>query len=438
MGFKHGTALLVSDDLPSPISWGLMRPVILLNRRVLDLHDQAEAIIAHELAHITRLDWAKLLLARLATALYWFNPFVWMLAREAHQLREETADDAVLAANIADTDYAELLVGAARHQCRGLLLTAHGVAPSRHSLSRRIRRVLDTGSVRGPAARGFAAGVAVGVLGVAAPLAALSVNGPPAPTDGAEYRTLPSAVVKTVSVATRRSADMIHTAFKPQASPSGPVTASATAIDSSLQHDRSRWLPPAVPAPPAPPAPPAVPDRFNLRSADGAEISMDGAGITMRSADGATLNLRSGNAVDRSIAMKALGVTSEYAAAMRAATGESMDSRRLMQLRGAGVTPEFVREMRRAGLDELTTGDLIKARSLGVTGAYISDLAASGYPDLDLDQIVRMRALGVTPAFIRQLNKAGYRHRSPDELIRMKMFGFDPNAPPGEDSGPDG
>ena len=31
MGFKHGTALLTSDELPSPISWGLMRPVILLN-----------------------------------------------------------------------------------------------------------------------------------------------------------------------------------------------------------------------------------------------------------------------------------------------------------------------------------------------------------------------------------------------------------------------
>ena len=27
MGFKHGTALLISNDLSSPISWGLMRPV---------------------------------------------------------------------------------------------------------------------------------------------------------------------------------------------------------------------------------------------------------------------------------------------------------------------------------------------------------------------------------------------------------------------------
>jgi beta-lactamase regulating signal transducer with metallopeptidase domain len=32
MGFKHGTALLVSDELSSPVSWGLLRPIILLNQ----------------------------------------------------------------------------------------------------------------------------------------------------------------------------------------------------------------------------------------------------------------------------------------------------------------------------------------------------------------------------------------------------------------------
>jgi beta-lactamase regulating signal transducer with metallopeptidase domain len=88
MGFKHGTALLTTNELASPISWGLMRPVILLNSRAVEAADEAEAIIAHELAHVARMDWLKLLLARVATALFWFNPLVWVLAREAHQLRE--------------------------------------------------------------------------------------------------------------------------------------------------------------------------------------------------------------------------------------------------------------------------------------------------------------------------------------------------------------
>src|SRR3546814_20688000 len=72
----------------------------------------------HELAHVARLDWAKLLGARVACAVFWFNPLVWMLARESHQLREEAADEAVLMADIDGPDYATLLVGAARHANR--------------------------------------------------------------------------------------------------------------------------------------------------------------------------------------------------------------------------------------------------------------------------------------------------------------------------------
>jgi len=181
MGFKHGTALLTSNALASPVSWGLVRPVILLNSRAVEASSEAEAILAHELAHVARMDWAKLLLARVATALFWFNPLVWVLAREAHQLREETADDAVLAADIADTEYAQLLVGVARHECPGLLLGAHGVAPSKSSLARRVARVLDGKSVRGPVARGFAFGVFAGAVLIAAPLAALTLT-PGGPT----------------------------------------------------------------------------------------------------------------------------------------------------------------------------------------------------------------------------------------------------------------
>ncbi|MGH6633809.1 MAG: M56 family metallopeptidase, partial [Sphingopyxis sp.] len=129
MGFKHGTALLVSNELRSPISWGVLRSTIVLSPKAVAASGEAEAIIAHELAHVARLDWAKLLGARAACAVFWFNPLVWMLARESHQLREEAADDAVLMADINGPDYATLLVGAARHDNQGALLAAHGVSP---------------------------------------------------------------------------------------------------------------------------------------------------------------------------------------------------------------------------------------------------------------------------------------------------------------------
>src|SRR3569623_1523378 len=172
MGFKHGTAVLGSEELRAPVSWGVIRPIILLNEQAVDATTEAEAIIAHELAHVARLDWAKLLVSRLACALFWFNPLVWRLARECHQLREEAADDAVLLSEVDGADYASLLVNAARHDIKALLIAAHGVAPGKDSLKRRITRVLDADLARGPANGAWAALCLIVLVAVAAPLAA--------------------------------------------------------------------------------------------------------------------------------------------------------------------------------------------------------------------------------------------------------------------------
>ncbi|MDO9487172.1 MAG: M56 family metallopeptidase, partial [Sphingomonadaceae bacterium] len=207
MGFKSGTALLVSPDIGSPVSWGLMRPVILLNEAAIGSQGQAEAIIAHELAHVARLDWAKLLLARVTAALFWFNPLVWVLTRHCHQLREESADDAVLAHDVPDLDYAELLVGVARHESGALLLAANGVAPSRGSLAQRVTRVLDTSLRRAPARFGWTTAVSLGAALFAAPLAALSLGVTSAEIPGASVRlpganTTPAAQARATFAAT--------------------------------------------------------------------------------------------------------------------------------------------------------------------------------------------------------------------------------------------
>ena len=173
IGFTKGTALLVSREIASPVSWGVLQPKILLNSDAVAARADADAILAHELAHVARADWAKLALARVSVALFWFNPFAWLLAREAHQLREEAADDAVLAAEVEDTAYASLLVSAARLHSNALLLGAHGVAPTRNALAQRVRRVLDRGLNRSAGGTRWAAAMAVGAAALAAPLMTL-------------------------------------------------------------------------------------------------------------------------------------------------------------------------------------------------------------------------------------------------------------------------
>jgi len=180
MGLKRPIALLVSSRLSSPVTCGLFRPAIVLNEDGLCDIANAEAIIAHELAHVARFDCAKLLLGRVVAALFWINPLVWMVVSEAHQLREETADDTVLALNISATGYAELLVGIARRESHASLLYAHGVAANWRSIRRRIARILDGKLNRGDAHRSWAIGLALGMLVVVAPLGAVALETHPA------------------------------------------------------------------------------------------------------------------------------------------------------------------------------------------------------------------------------------------------------------------
>jgi bla regulator protein BlaR1 len=468
MGFKHGTALLTSKDkdLASPISWGLMRPVILLNERAVEASGEAEAIIAHELAHVARLDWAKLLLARFATALFWFNPLVWLLAREAHQLREETADDAVLESNIADTDYAQLLVGVARHECSGLLLGAHGVAPSRSSLARRVARVLDSASVRGPVARPFALGVFVGALVIAAPLAALTLT--PSKSEVAAARAastaggqrvdttvpyysgndvpqdLPHIIAQGVSTSVAGAVAAIHptAVVRPNGdfeavSPSGATVKSAHGLMVATSPNGA-----TVTVYP--------PDAQGRRKV--VAVAPSGATAVSWSDDGGPVSSHpsaqrtADDAADKAIEMRAAGVTPDYVRSIVAVAPQfrNADTEDFAGLKASGVTPAFVQELVKAGYRNFDAEDLEKARTLGVTVDYLRSISAAGYPGLPLDQIAEMRAVGLSGADIARFRKS-YGNVSAEKLVELKTLGVGdddrkpprPPAPPKPPSGDD-
>ena len=415
MGFKHGTALLTSNDLASPISWGLMRPVILLNSRAVEAAGEAEAIIAHELAHVARMDWIKLLLARFATALFWFNPLVWLLAREAHQLREEAADDSVLAADIVDTDYAQLLVGVARHECPGLLLGAHGVAPSKSSLARRVARVLDGKSVRGPVARSFAMGVFAGAIVVAGPLAALtftptaktprqgtlSASEPPSTYYGEaqdEPTDLPRIIAKgvTTSVATATAAIAPHVEASAgnfvETSPNGATVRSSNGMTVATSPNGSTVT--------MYPADAQGRRRIVAVSPRGETAITDADDVDNDADDRADRHghrIRN-DAIGTAIAMKATGLTPEFIGAMRAASPALRDASMsdMMGLKATGVTPEYVHEVADAGFANFRAHDLEAARAVGLSTDYMRAIRATGV-HASLEDLIELKALGVRP-----------------------------------------
>lgn len=423
MGFKHGTALLTSDALPSPISWGVVRPVILLNSEAARSHGEAEAIITHELAHVANLDWAKLLIARVATALFWFNPFAWMLAREAHQLREEAADDAVLATDIEDTDYARLLVGVARHECRGFLIGAHGVAPGRNSLSRRVKRVLDGAVRRAPGGWRWGSAAAFFAAGMAVPVAALNFV-PPVSTDapGADLRSA------RVDVPQHSPAESVASTGR------APATTGSEKSEMVLRSSDGSLI--TI----------AAPDsnghrRTVIRSADGRTIAFADArgvpGLPSAMAFGPPRlppppqlpqTPQSLDAVDSAIALKAVGATPDYVRSIRAAAPHlHLDGETITALKAVGVTPSFIRDLSQLGYRNFDGEELSGAYAVGVRGDYIRSLASAGYRGVSLEDLTALKAVGVTAADIQAFRRAGFGNLDADKLVQLKAMGVTPH-----------
>ena len=95
MGCRRPVELREVPDLTTPATAGWLRPMLLLpdDWRSWDATER-RAVLAHELAHIIRGDYATGLLARFAVALYYYHPMVrWMAARL--QVQQELAADAL-------------------------------------------------------------------------------------------------------------------------------------------------------------------------------------------------------------------------------------------------------------------------------------------------------------------------------------------------------
>src|SRR6202035_5791555 len=78
----------------------------------------------------------------------WFHPVAWWLERHLSALAEEACDNVVLARGHHPREYAEYLVDMARSVTRsGARLNIAGMAMPGGSLPRRIRQILECGSV---------------------------------------------------------------------------------------------------------------------------------------------------------------------------------------------------------------------------------------------------------------------------------------------------
>jgi len=95
---KYTVQLLESQRVMVPMVVGILRPCIIIPVGTLSRlpFDQVEMILAHELAHIKRADFAINFIQSLIETILFFNPFVWWISAVIRQERENICDDMAL------------------------------------------------------------------------------------------------------------------------------------------------------------------------------------------------------------------------------------------------------------------------------------------------------------------------------------------------------
>ena len=351
---KPAPRLVMTQRLPGPVSWGVRPGTILLDPASLSDPTSAEAILAHELAHLRRGDWLFLILSRLALAIFWFNPLVWALHATLIARTEEAADAAAVS-RVDRQTYAHALVRLASQPVASnasIPWTSTAMAGDVRSLEKRIACLMTPHTIR---SRPLAvAGAVLALSVIATPLAALQVTQdvPPPP---------PAPAAPVVPVA-------------PPAPPVPPLPVMTVA-------------PVAPPAPQDPPAPPVAPRtstrviqvtsyedatpqeraEIDQARADAEQARID-AGQARRQAEAARIEAERAR-VEATRAREVAGVARQEAARQMASGAEEMR-------RGA---EEMRREAHRLEDPAYRATQIVENRERGaiVTDAQLVELAAT-------------------------------------------------------------
>ncbi|MGD9252853.1 MAG: M56 family metallopeptidase [Holophagae bacterium] len=85
--------ILVSERLRSPLTFGWLRPAVIVPSAFSALtDDQQEGVACHELLHVRRRDWMQTVVEEIVRALLWFHPAVWLLLPRIALSREQVVD----------------------------------------------------------------------------------------------------------------------------------------------------------------------------------------------------------------------------------------------------------------------------------------------------------------------------------------------------------
>ncbi|HEX4469798.1 MAG TPA: M56 family metallopeptidase, partial [Gemmatimonadaceae bacterium] len=115
LGVARPMTLLRSARFDVPVTWGVVYPVVLLPDDADNWTDERRRyVLVHEMAHVKRFDAFTQIIAQVAIAIFWFDPFVWIAAHRMRVEREHACDDYVLNEGTPASTYASDLLAMVR------------------------------------------------------------------------------------------------------------------------------------------------------------------------------------------------------------------------------------------------------------------------------------------------------------------------------------
>ena len=145
MGIAQRIPIYICPCVGSPMMVGLIKPRILLPTLELP-QDELCFILKHELVHYKRKDLLYKYFVLAATALHWFNPIVYLVAK-AVNIQCETSCDAEILQN-ADIDtrqfYGETIIGVVKYQVKRKTALSTNFYGGKKGMKNRISSIMDT------------------------------------------------------------------------------------------------------------------------------------------------------------------------------------------------------------------------------------------------------------------------------------------------------
>jgi beta-lactamase regulating signal transducer with metallopeptidase domain len=431
LGLARAVRLLQSAAIDVPAAVGWLRPVVLLPASALTglPARQLEMILAHELAHIRRYDFAVNLAQTLVETLLFYHPAVWWISHVIRVEREHCCDDIAAGTSGSSLSYARALTALEELRVLPSLAPSPALSALGGSLPDRVRRLVVS-----PAARCSSRWVAgasvltlVSSLAVAAPITALmlpkeellATTPAPQPASVVQVVTDPS-VVAPVPPPTLVVSPRVTPVVMPVIPPRPLLAANPNPNPNpNLERDRDRDH-----------------DRHDdaldrtTRVGDG-KLTVDQlVSLKVAGVDPALVETVKGMGYEPTVSNLVefghANITPEYVKDMNARFGQKLSTEALVEMKHLGVTPAFIEAMKAQGFTKLSPHELSAARAVGVDEAYLRGLKDAGYTGLDLETVTEMRAVGVRPETISELSKAGYPKLPPDTLVEFRALGVTP------------